>query len=129
MFSSASSCPIQHGDSPSQTPSIRRKYSEKPPYSNAVRSKISPISLPSPSDAHATLHWIYESMLLRLCAAVGAETGYFFYQPQWTVHDIPEPRDPDPIRYAMLACTVKELVRVFSWWIGMGLRRDEQHNH
>ncbi|KAF8758372.1 hypothetical protein RHS01_02928 [Rhizoctonia solani] len=45
------------------------------------------------------------------------------YTAYWVIRDIPDPRDPDRVRYAMLASIVEELVAAFNYKIGLGLRR------
>jgi len=42
---------------------------------------------------------------------------------------IEDPRDSDPVRYAILACLVEELVKAFNWRLGIGMRRNRQHIH
>ncbi|KAG8763981.1 hypothetical protein FRC11_007031 [Ceratobasidium sp. 423] len=69
--------------------------------------------------------------LYRLCVSVCAqdhneimlESQYFWRHSDWAIHDIPDPRDPDPVRYAMLASMVEELVDAFNYKIGLRLRR------
>ncbi|CAE7153787.1 unnamed protein product [Rhizoctonia solani] len=69
--------------------------------------------------------------LYRLCVSVCAqdqneimqESQYFWRHNDWAIRDIPDPRDPDPVRYAMLASMVEELVDAFNYKIGLGLRR------
>ncbi|EUC67363.1 DNA-binding protein, putative [Rhizoctonia solani AG-3 Rhs1AP] len=69
--------------------------------------------------------------LYRLCVSVCAqdqneimlESQYFWRHNDWAIHDIPDPRDPDPVRYAMLASIVEELVDAFNYKVGLGLRR------
>lgn len=38
-----------------------------------------------------------------------------------------DPRDPDPIRYALLACIVEPLLDAFNWCLSIGLRRNGKH--
>ncbi|KAJ7667337.1 hypothetical protein B0H14DRAFT_2213434, partial [Mycena olivaceomarginata] len=42
----------------------------------------------------------------------------------WRLSEWPNPRDPDPDRYTMLATIVEELVRAFNWRLGTGWCRD-----
>jgi|SRR5438034_3574815 hypothetical protein len=62
---------------------------------------------------------------------IGAETEYFWYQDRrnWVLQTIEDPRDPDPVRYAILACLVEELVKAFNWRLSLGMRRNRQHLH
>lgn len=44
------------------------------------------------------------------------------------MQDIEDPNDhSDPIRYAILACLVEELVKAFNWRLSLGMRRNRQH--
>ncbi|KAF8682538.1 hypothetical protein RHS04_02679 [Rhizoctonia solani] len=69
--------------------------------------------------------------IYRLCVSVCAqdhneimlESQYFWRHKDWVIRDIPDPRDPDRVRYAMLASIVEELVAAFNYKIGLGLRR------
>lgn len=69
--------------------------------------------------------------LYRLCVSVSSqeqgeimlESSYFWRHRDWSMQDIPDPRDPDPVRYAMLASLVEEMVEAFNYKIGLGLRR------
>ncbi|CCO26343.1 hypothetical protein BN14_00366 [Rhizoctonia solani AG-1 IB] len=69
--------------------------------------------------------------LYRLCVSVCAqdhneimlESQYFWRHSDWAIRDIPNPGDPDPARYAMLASIAEELAAAFNYKIGLGLRR------
>ena len=74
-----------------------------------------------------SLYRMYEAMLSGVYVALGAETEYFWYQRTWSLQSIADPRDPDPIRYAVLACLVDELVAAFNWRLSLGLRRNRKH--
>jgi hypothetical protein len=58
------------------------------------------------------------------CAAAHGEmmmeAGYFWSHKDWSLAEIPDPRDPDPLRYAML---VEAMVSAFNFKIDLGLRR------
>jgi hypothetical protein len=60
---------------------------------------------------------------------LGPETEYFWYQSRnrWALHLIADPEDPDPVRYAILACLVEELVCAFNWRLSLGMRRNGEH--
>lgn len=60
-------------------------------------------------------------------APAAAETEYSFYQAHWALESIPDPSDSDPVRYAVLASIVEELVRAFNWRLSRGRRRDHLH--
>ncbi|KAG9103559.1 hypothetical protein FRC06_009929 [Ceratobasidium sp. 370] len=69
--------------------------------------------------------------LYRLCVSTCAqehgeimlESAYFWRHGDWPIRDIPDPQDPDPVRYALLASLVEELVDAFNFKIELGLRR------
>lgn len=46
---------------------------------------------------------------------------------KWSLHSIPDPCDPDPVPYAMLASIVEELVKAFNWRLQHGQRRNGKH--
>lgn len=69
--------------------------------------------------------------LYRLCVSACAqehdeimlESAYFWRHSNWPLRDIPDPQDPDPVQYAILASLVEEMVDAFNFRIGLGLRR------
>ncbi|KAJ5923693.1 hypothetical protein N7454_008938 [Penicillium verhagenii] len=70
---------------------------------------------------------LYELHLADRYASMGWETEYFFYQAGWDIKDIPDPKDPDPLRYAMIASIVEELHEAMNWRLSLGLRRNKEH--
>lgn len=48
-------------------------------------------------------------------------------ESKWALATIPDPCDPDPVRYAMFASIVEELVAAFNWRLSFGLRRNRQN--
>jgi hypothetical protein len=52
------------------------------------------------------------------------ELEAFWFQPSWKVEDIPDPKDTDPDRYAVLAVIPALLVSAFNKRIELGLPRD-----
>ncbi|RDW76831.1 uncharacterized protein DSM5745_06823 [Aspergillus mulundensis] len=73
------------------------------------------------------IYRLYELHLANRYDMIGFETEYFFYRPEWKVRDIPDPADPDPIRYALLASIVEELHEAVNWRLSLGLRRNRKH--
>ena len=57
-------------------------------------------------------------------AKLRGEVEYFFNHSHWAVMEIPDPQDPDPVRYAVLAAIPHLLVESFNYNIGLGLPRD-----
>ncbi|KAF9893922.1 hypothetical protein FE257_008893 [Aspergillus nanangensis] len=77
-----------------------------------------------------SLYRIYEAMAAREYYAVGPEVEYFWYHAgrSWELSHVPDPRDADPVRYAILACIIEELAYAFNWRLSLGMRRDKK-NH
>ncbi|KAA8899165.1 hypothetical protein TRICI_006381 [Trichomonascus ciferrii] len=69
-------------------------------------------------------------MMEEICAdrvvLMGYDCMYYFFHTgkRWRLANCPDPKDPDPIRYAILACLVEELVKAFNWRLELGLRHD-----
>lgn len=70
------------------------------------------------------LYRIYATIMLDYNHGMRMELEYFCRRPSWRVHKIPDPKDPDPARYAMLAATTGILVLSFNARIKIGLHRD-----
>ncbi|KAK2865451.1 hypothetical protein FQN49_003563 [Arthroderma sp. PD_2] len=80
-----------------------------------------------------SLYRLYEAVMAgeEFFVVIGYETEYFWYQNRrsWEPHRIPDPADPDPIRYAILACIAEALVLALNWRLSIGMRRDGNHIH
>ena len=72
------------------------------------------------------IYRLYEIYMTREFVLLRLECEYMWHQPsrKWSLRSIPDPRDPDPIRYAMLASIVEELVKAFNWRLQHGQRRN-----
>jgi hypothetical protein len=72
-----------------------------------------------------SLYRMYEIFMTGEYALLGLETEYFWHQSRrkWELGRLPDPHDPDPVRYAILACVAEELVAAFNWRLGLGMRR------
>lgn len=74
------------------------------------------------------LYRIYDSLVDLESDELVMETQYWFHEhPNWRLVDIPDPVDPDPARYAILASIAETLVVSFNYKIGLGLRRGITH--
>ena len=64
---------------------------------------------------------LYEIYMTREFVLLRLECEYIWHQSgrKWSLRSIPDPRDPDPARYAMLASIVEELVRAFTGALNM----------
>jgi hypothetical protein len=69
------------------------------------------------------LYRIYEWASIGRPLQVGYETQYFWDQTSWKVEDIPDPNDPDPVRYAVLAGFAELMAIFFNGRIDLGLLR------
>ncbi|KAL5340242.1 hypothetical protein BJX70DRAFT_128100 [Aspergillus crustosus] len=74
-----------------------------------------------------SIYRLYELHLADCYEMMGWETEYFFFRHDWKVGDIPDPKDSDPLRYAVLASIVEELHEAVNWRLSLGLRRNRQH--
>lgn len=72
-----------------------------------------------------SLYRLYEDLCADHFIMMGYECEYFF-QPRgrWSLVNVPDPKDDDPVRYAILASMVEALVDAFNWRLELGLRRD-----
>lgn len=70
---------------------------------------------------------LYEDLCSNDLIMMGYECDYFFFHNErhWKLSRIPDPKDPDPTRYAILASMVEALVDAFNWRLQLGLRRDK----
>ncbi|TAQ85340.1 hypothetical protein B7494_g6344 [Chlorociboria aeruginascens] len=75
------------------------------------------------------IYRLYEIFMTREFVLLRLECEYMWRHSgrKWSLRSIPDPCDPDPVRYAMLASIVEELVRAFNWRLQHGLRRDGNH--
>ncbi len=80
--------------------------------------------LPESDEPLAALYRIYEHILLDQWIEIRNEFEQFWYQTSWSVYDMPDPKDPDPERYACLACVPMLLCVAFNRRIELGLPRD-----
>ncbi|KAK3294923.1 uncharacterized protein B0H64DRAFT_198054 [Chaetomium fimeti] len=71
----------------------------------------------------ASLYRMYEYLVVGYIIGLRTEIEYFFNQPSWAVSAIPDPKDPEPERYAILAVLPYYLVTAFNRLIGRGLPR------
>ncbi|EJD52491.1 hypothetical protein AURDEDRAFT_55618, partial [Auricularia subglabra TFB-10046 SS5] len=71
------------------------------------------------------LYRLYEAICSGRENDIMEESQYWFHcqAARWALMDIPDPRDPDSARYAVLAALVDALVLSFNHKIANGLRR------
>lgn len=64
--------------------------------------------------------YLVSGYTIGLCSGI----EFFFNKPAWAVADIPDPQDPGPERYAVLAVLPCYMVKAFNRLIQRGLPRD-----
>jgi hypothetical protein len=72
----------------------------------------------------ASLYRMYEYLVVGYNTGLRTEIEFFFNQPSWAVSAIPDPEDPDPERYTILAALPYYLVIAFNRLIERGLPRN-----
>lgn len=70
-----------------------------------------------------SLYRMYEYLVTGYIIGLRNEIEFFFNQPSWSVSGIPDPKDADPERYAILAVLPHYLVVAFNRLIERGLPR------
>lgn len=75
------------------------------------------------------IYRLYETFMTQEFVLLRLECEYMWRQlgQKWSISSIPDPCDPDPIRYAMLASIVEELAEAFNWRLKHGQRRNGKH--
>ncbi|EFI27558.1 hypothetical protein CC1G_15594 [Coprinopsis cinerea okayama7 len=58
----------------------------------------------------ASLYRLHDAVAIDSENEVMMEGEYFWHQAHWRVKDIPDPKDPHPVRYAILAGIVEQMV-------------------
>ena len=74
--------------------------------------------------ALCNLRRLYEAIILDWNMGIRNEIEYFFRRAHRLVHEIPDPKDKDPARYATLASIPHLLVDSFNHNVELGLHRD-----
>ena len=72
----------------------------------------------------ASLYRLYHFIVTDDNISMRNELEFFFNRADWPVQDIPDPRDDNPQRYAILAVIPFLMVRAFNRLIAKGLPRD-----
>ena len=79
---------------------------------------------PSPDTPLATINRIYVAIIVGQTIWLRNEVEHFGSSYTWPVQDIPDPKDTDPERYAVLAAITYLLVKALNRNIGLGVPRD-----
>lgn len=72
----------------------------------------------------ASLYRMYEYLVVGWDKGLKLEARHFFRQHTWDMKSIPDPKDTDPVRYAIIAALIKYLVRAFNFAIERDVPRD-----
>lgn len=112
----------QYPDSYTQVypPSPREMLSARLDYTGPSLSRSIKPQDDCPLDA---LYRIYEHIMLGRSDEVRNEFEQFWYHSSWQICDIPDPLDPDPERYAVVACIPALMCVAFNERIRLGLPR------
>lgn len=72
-----------------------------------------------------SIYRLHDDLCVSRLILLSYECEYLFRQnsKRWLLCQLPDPRDDDPIRYAILASLVEALVDAFNWRLKLGLRR------
>ena len=76
-----------------------------------------------PDSPLASLYRLYEFFVIDRATSFRTEAEWFRENAKWAVHDIPDPKDTDPLRYAILAGLTEVLAFGFNWLVNQGLPR------
>jgi hypothetical protein len=85
--------------------------------------RVGKIALTRGATPTASLYRMYEYLVVGYNTGLRTEIEFFFNHPSWAVAAIPDPAEPDPARYAILAALPHYLVRAFNRLIQRGLPR------
>jgi hypothetical protein len=80
-----------------------------------------------PDSPLASLYRNYEYFVTGNSTLLFRETEWFRQCAHWAVHDIPDPKDTDPLRYAILAGLTEILCVSFNCLIAMGIPRSRDY--
>ncbi|KAJ3833352.1 hypothetical protein EV361DRAFT_905714 [Lentinula raphanica] len=72
------------------------------------------------------LYRLYDAICLQDEMEAVHEATYIWGRLDWQLKDWPDPKDPDPERYAVLAGIMEGLVESFNWRLGLGICRDRR---
>ncbi|KAJ7809124.1 hypothetical protein B0H14DRAFT_2867668, partial [Mycena olivaceomarginata] len=70
------------------------------------------------------LYRLYDAICMQDEIETKHEATYIWHRHTWRLSQWPDPCDPDPDRYNMLAAIVEELVRAFNWRLKIGWCRN-----
>ncbi|KEQ74196.1 hypothetical protein M436DRAFT_44116 [Aureobasidium namibiae CBS 147.97] len=77
-----------------------------------------------------SLYRMVEDVCTRQDELLGYEAHYLFRHTErrWRLCNIPDPRERDPVVYAILASIVEALVEAFNWKLKLGIRRNGRND-
>ncbi|KAI0056071.1 hypothetical protein BV25DRAFT_1894624 [Artomyces pyxidatus] len=77
-----------------------------------------------PDSPLASFYRLYEYFVIHEPVAFRNEIQYFWRRHEWPGCNVPDPHDPDPLRYALFAALTEILITSFNMQINRGLPRD-----
>lgn len=77
-----------------------------------------------------SLYRLFEDLCSRQYIFMGYEGEYWFYRDEsrWRLCNVPDPKESDPVVYAILASFVEALVAAFNWKLTLGVRRNARND-
>ncbi|KIM47316.1 hypothetical protein M413DRAFT_7834 [Hebeloma cylindrosporum] len=73
-----------------------------------------------------SLYRLHDVLCANKSYYVMVEGQYFFRRTGWRLKEIPDPKDPNPLRYAILASLVESMVESYNYKISKGARREKR---
>lgn len=120
------SSPTSTTNKPAHSANLSSTTPARPPTVSWILNHRSELNRPAPTQGDtplAALYRLYEYFIAGNHVGLRSEVEVFFNQPSWAVADIPDPQDPDPERYAVLAVLPYYLAHAFNRLIQRGLPR------
>lgn len=91
---------------------------------NRRRLRSLEVPHPVPDEPLASLYRLYVTIAGADVIWMRNEIEHFWNRHHWRVSKIPDPKDPNPVRYAILAAIPYLLMRAFNANINLGLPRN-----
>ncbi|OTA58450.1 hypothetical protein K449DRAFT_449406, partial [Hypoxylon sp. EC38] len=98
-------------------------FDNAPTVSWLLQNRTAQTEKTTPTAGHTptSLYRMYGYLVVGFTIGLRTEVEFFFNQPSWVVAVIPDPRDLDPDRYAILSVLPYYLVKAFNRLVEHGL--------